>query len=95
MPVVTVRVFASLRELLGRNTVDVDAPVEDVKGLISFIADRFQPSFKDAIVDPKAGEVWKGFSVLVNGRDIAFLEGLRTKLKDGDIVAFFPPIGGG
>jgi len=95
MPTVTVRIFATLRELLGRKTLDMDAPVEDIEGLIRFIADRFQPSFKDALIDPKACQIRKGFSILVNGRDIEFLEGLRTKLKDGDTIALFPPVGGG
>lgn len=94
MPAVTIRVFATLRELLGIKAIDVNAPVEDVEGLINFIAERFKPDFKNALMDPK-GQVKRGFSVLVNGRDIAFLEGLRTKLKDGDTVALFPPVGGG
>ncbi len=32
---------------------------------------------------------------LVNGRNIAFLQGENTILKDGDRVTIFPPIGGG
>jgi len=95
MPTVTVRVFATLREFLGRKTLDVDAPVEDVEGLVKFISERFQSGFKDALIDPKSGNIRKGFSILVNGREIEFLEGLRTKLKDGDTVALFPPVAGG
>ncbi len=33
--------------------------------------------------------------VLVNGRNIVFLDGERTRLHDGDTVAVLPPIGGG
>jgi molybdopterin converting factor small subunit len=33
--------------------------------------------------------------LLVNGRDIDFLNRLETKLKEGDEVALFPPVGGG
>jgi len=32
---------------------------------------------------------------LINGIDSRMLSGLNTKLKDGDIVAIIPPIGGG
>lgn len=94
MPFVKVRVFAILRELMGTRSLDVDAPVEDVGALIQFLAEGFQPSFKEALLDQK-GQVRRGFSILVNGRDIAFLEGLRTKLKDGDTIALFPPVAGG
>ncbi|MEM2690420.1 MAG: MoaD/ThiS family protein, partial [Nitrososphaerota archaeon] len=33
--------------------------------------------------------------VLVNGREIMYLDGLRTRLRDGDSVAFIPPVAGG
>lgn len=33
--------------------------------------------------------------VLVNGREIMYLDGLRTILRDGDSVAFIPPVAGG
>lgn len=95
MPFLTVKVFATLRELLGRRTFDIDAPVEDVEGLIKFIADRFQPDLKGILIDLKSGQVRKNFLILVNGRDITFLEGLKTKLKDGDTIALFPLIAGG
>ncbi len=34
-------------------------------------------------------------TILVNGRSIDFLEGLNTRLRDGDTVAIIPPAGGG
>ena len=33
--------------------------------------------------------------VLVNGRNIVFLEDLATPLHGGDVVAVFPPVKGG
>ncbi|MBS7609220.1 MoaD family protein [Candidatus Bathyarchaeota archaeon] len=94
MPSLKVRVFATFRELLGTKSIEIEDPIGDVEDLINYIADRFQPSFRNALLDDK-GHVRKGFSILVNGREITFLKGLETKLKDGDIVAIFPPIAGG
>ena len=33
--------------------------------------------------------------VLLNGRNIAFLDGLRTSLQSGDVLSIFPPVYGG
>ncbi|MDH5419483.1 MAG: MoaD/ThiS family protein, partial [Candidatus Bathyarchaeota archaeon] len=33
--------------------------------------------------------------ILINGRGIKALQGFETKLKEGDTVAIFPPVGGG
>jgi molybdopterin synthase sulfur carrier subunit len=35
------------------------------------------------------------FNVLLNGRNILILKGLMTPLRNGDIVALFPPLVGG
>jgi molybdopterin converting factor small subunit len=32
---------------------------------------------------------------MVNGRDITFLNGLKTILKDGDEILIIPPVAGG
>ena len=33
--------------------------------------------------------------LIVNGREITYLDGLETRLRDGDVVAFIPPVAGG
>ena len=33
--------------------------------------------------------------ILVNGRNYLFLDGLKTKLKDGDQIVISPPLSGG
>ncbi len=37
----------------------------------------------------------QGVNILVNGRNIRFLKGLRTPILDGDEISVFPPTGGG
>ena len=42
------------------------------------------------------GEVLKPeISILVNGREMKFLEGWDTMLSDGDEISFFPMVAGG
>jgi molybdopterin converting factor small subunit len=39
--------------------------------------------------------VQKYIQILINGTGIKALQGFKTKLKEGDTVAIFPPVGGG
>lgn len=41
------------------------------------------------------GQLQPHLIILVNGGNIAFSDGLRTRLHPGDVVAVFPPISGG
>lgn len=40
-------------------------------------------------------ETSSGIKILLNGRNISHLQGLKTKLKDHDLITFLPIAGGG
>jgi len=42
------------------------------------------------------GQLWRHVHVMVNGRDVPYLErGLHTPLSADDTLDVFPPVGGG
>jgi len=91
---VTVKLFATLREMAGwkERVYDLDPP--DVSSLLRTVQVKGEP-FYDIVVDEEKGVLLSRYKVLVNGRDIEFLQGLKTILNSGDVVAIFPPAGGG
>jgi len=50
--------------------------------------------FREALFDG-SGQVKAFNNVLKNGRNIAFLEQMETKIGNGDVIALFPPAAGG
>ncbi|MEM3526532.1 MAG: ubiquitin-like small modifier protein 1 [Candidatus Jordarchaeaceae archaeon] len=86
-----VKFFASLREITKAKEVEVDAP--DIESLLDKLVQMYGKQFKNAIFDN--GKIRKFFKILHNGRDIDFEQGLKTRLESGDVVAIFPPVGGG
>jgi molybdopterin synthase sulfur carrier subunit len=91
MTKVEVKLYATLQKILGFDTTTVEAPnvIEAVKKLI-----EKYPLLKKEIVNEDFS--LKGdYIYLVNGRNIAFLQGGDTPLKDSDRITIFPPVGGG
>jgi molybdopterin synthase sulfur carrier subunit len=91
-PKVTVRMFTSLRALTGTRETELEAA--DVQEVIDLLSNRFGRKFTQMVLESD-GSLKSYFHVLVNGRHIRLQQGVQTKLSDGDVVAIFPPIGGG
>jgi molybdopterin converting factor small subunit len=51
--------------------------------------------FKRALIDPELNDPKPNAVILVNGREIAALNGLKTKLRNGDEVVLIPVTHGG
>jgi molybdopterin synthase sulfur carrier subunit len=92
---INVKFLASIREIAGAHEIQFELSSGDtVKDLLEFLESRFGAEFKEAAGKPFEDEN-PGLRFLVNGRDIDFLKGPETKLKEGDIVVLIPPVGGG
>ena len=92
---VEVRAFATLSNLLGGGFLEVELPEGSTVGdLLAELVRRFGKPFREAVME-EDGRLSKYVKVFVNGRDIDFLSGLDTALRDGDEVALIPLAGGG
>jgi molybdopterin synthase sulfur carrier subunit len=92
---VTVKFLASIREIAGSHEIQFELHLGDsVETLLELLEFRFGADFKAAVGKPFEDENPK-IRFLVNGRDIDFLKGRKTELKEGDIVVLIPPVAGG
>jgi sulfur-carrier protein len=64
-----------------------------IRELIEDIAGTF-PDFKDKVL-AEGGELHRFINVYANDEDVRYLEGLDTKVQDGDSVAILPAVAGG
>ena len=95
---VSVRFFTSLREITNKKEETLKFP-EDEKATVDMIlktlTQRYGKPFVEYVYDRKTGEVRGFLQFLINGKSATTLNGLQTELKDGDVLAILPPVGGG
>jgi molybdopterin synthase sulfur carrier subunit len=95
---ISVRFFTSLREITDKKEENLefsDDKKVTVDGVLRVLSREYGKRFIDYIYDTETVEV-KGFlQFLVNGKSTSNLSGLQTELKDGDVLAILPPVGGG
>lgn len=90
---ITVRFFANLKDVFRQKeaglSADQASTVQEALDRVCTTRERRRGVFTDS------GALQPELLVLVNGRNIVFLEDLATPLHGGDVVAVFPPVKGG
>ncbi|HMK94269.1 MAG TPA: MoaD family protein [Candidatus Limnocylindrales bacterium] len=94
---VKVRFFTSLREIVNKReeTVTFTSSRVTVDSVLEMLSQKYGRAFTEYVYDNKTGQP-KGFlQFLINGNSTSMLKGMETELKDGDVLAILPPVGGG
>ena len=92
---VEVKYYAMIREATGKRKEIVGLPPKSSIGdLIDMLVNRYGEEFARYIYDGEK-RIRDYLSFMINGVNVNSLEGFDTPLKDGDVVALLPPVGGG
>jgi len=92
--IIKVNLYATLRLTTGLSSVEVEVrgPIV-MRQLIDLACEKTTPKLKADLLEGQA--IKKGTLLLVDGRNVLFLDGLDTLVNDQQVIAFFPPGGGG
>lgn len=90
---VKLKLLAVLSEDVGLTQIEY-SNVKVLGDVIDKFIDKHGKKLRKSFVDPK-GNLESHVVIMVNGRNYLFLEGLKTKLNDGDEVVISPPLVGG
>jgi len=92
---ITVQFLGNIRETTGAREQTFDISEPTVQALIDRMSTEYGDDFKLTLMHTSSGKVSSSVVIALNGVDIEALKGVKTHLKDGDIVAIFPPVAGG
>lgn len=93
---IKVRYFTTLRELAGTKEEELEMGDRgSLAKLIEKVSLKYGEEAFEYLHDKTTGKIDPSIKFLVNGVDVRRLRGFETRLKDRDVVAVIPPIGGG
>jgi len=92
---VKIKTILNLKNIFGAET-DFDLPEgSTLADLLSAMANQWGEAFSTKIFQPGTKIPLSHIRLMVNGRDIAFLNRLDTRLHEADQVFILPPVSGG
>ena len=92
---VTLKFLGALRHASGKDTLTLDCKDDaSIFDLVEALTKQ-APALRRNLVDEQLETPKPNALILVNGKEISVLNGLDTKVKDGDEVVFVPVVHGG
>ena len=96
MITVKVRTILTIKKILGKGETEVSVPENTtLQELVAILVNRFGDELTSLLRGPETRNSVPTIRYMVNGRDIAFLNGMETALQSGDEVLLLPPVSGG
>jgi sulfur-carrier protein len=95
---VKVRFFTNLREIVNKREETLtfgNGERVTVDLVLKTLTQKYGGPFMEYVYNGKTGQPKNFLQFLVNGASTSTLNGLETALKDGDVLAILPPVGGG
>lgn len=92
---ITVKLVGSLRHFSGAGELELGCSGCGSVGALVTELVKEAPELERSLIDQQLEDPRPNALILVNGREIGVLDGLETRLKDGDEVVFVPVVHGG
>jgi len=85
-----------VKEIIGSREVSlVLVEGNTIRHLLDNLFERYGPELKEKIIDSKTGNMRLQYTILLDGKNINYLNGMETKLTNGSVISLLPPAGGG
>lgn len=93
---IRIRTILKLKKIIGKGAVEFSVKEGTTleEALDKMIA-TFGKELESSLFSSEDRSLLQHIRLIVNGRDIAFLNGLQTVLKEGDEILILPPVSGG
>ncbi len=89
---VKLRPWGVFQEIIGERELSMDVPENStIRSLLDHLANKHSQKFRDELFQPGGRTIKPYIKILLNGHGAE----VGSRLREGDVVAIFPPVGGG
>jgi len=93
---IKIHTILELKNIIGQREVEIPMPEEStVESLLSRMVKTWGEKLSSYLFHKASTSPIPHIRIMVNGRDIGFLNGMETVLQDGDEVMILPLVAGG
>jgi molybdopterin synthase sulfur carrier subunit len=90
---ITLKLLSLFWDAVGSHELTYEG--NTINEILTKFIEQYGKSLDKSLIDHKTKRLRPYILVLINGRNILFLNGFNTSLHDGDVIAISPPIAGG
>jgi MoaD family protein len=91
----TIKFIGALRHISGKTQLTINIQNDTTIKELLLSLSREMPELEKTFSDQQLNDSRSNSLILVNGREISVLNGLGTKLCNGDEIVFVPVVHGG
>ncbi len=89
-----IEVYATLRDIVGAKSIYLDDVTEmTIEQMLQALYVKY-PALRAKLTGNR-DELYPAINIMINGRDMRYINGLKTVVTSRDAVSIFPPVGGG
>ena len=93
---VKVHSILGIKKIIGQGDLEVAITQgSTLESLLSEMVQTYGEVLSSYLYGPSGNDLLPHIRLMVNGRDIEFLDGLNTELHNGDEILILPPVSGG
>lgn len=93
---VKVHAILGLKQIIGQSEVQISIQEgSSLQDLLSLMVERLGTELSSRLFESDGISLLPYNRIMVNGRDLAFLDGIKTVLHDQDEIHIIPPVAGG
>jgi len=93
MPEVKVRLYGIFRDKVGKNEILINS--KNLLDTIFHVANLIGKEGEKLLLNEDKSDINPLVKIVINGEKIVTRNTAKISLRQGDVVAIFPPVGGG